>query len=82
MTRVEMKRDFKEKAGFTLIVMQEKPYEHYEKCIRYKKSFCYPATQEGKFVEYVQETHDMTRAEANREFLNLKKHGFTATVTK
>ena len=82
MTRVEMKRDFREKAWFTLIVMQEVPYEYYEKCIRFKKSFCYPATQEGKFVEYVQVTHELTRAEANKEFLKLKKQGFTATITK
>jgi hypothetical protein len=81
MKRVELKRDFKEKAGYTLIVMQEKPYEYYEKCIRFKRSFCYPAYQEGKFVEYVQETHELTRDEANRMFLKLKKQGFVQ-ITK
>ena len=39
MTRVEMKRNFKEKAGYTLIVMQEKPYECYKYCIKFKNHF-------------------------------------------
>lgn len=82
MTRIEMKRNFKEKAGYTLIVMQEKPYECYKYCIKYKKSFCYPAYQEGKYVEYVQATKEMTREEANQMFLKLKKLGFEYTITK
>ena len=78
MKTVEMKRNFKNKDGYTRITMQEIPTGK----IKYKCSFCYPANESGKFVEYVQNTYEMTKDEANAEYLRNKKKGFTATIRK
>ena len=78
MTTVEMTRNFKTKSGYTRIVMREKGFGK----IKYKFSLCYPAYQEGKFVEYVQNTYEMTREEANKMYIKLKKQGFTSKITK
>lgn len=79
MKTVEMKRNFKTKSGFTRITMIG-PNEFGK--IKYRRSLCYPANEEGKFVEYVQDTYEMLRDEANKECLKLKKQGYTATITK
>ena len=74
MKTIEMTRPFKTKAGYTRILLIEKDEHH----IKYRMSFCYPAVQAGKFVEYVQNSYEMTRAEANREWARNKKFGFTS----
>lgn len=56
MTFVEMKRNFKTKDGYTRITMEENPF-----AIKIKHSLCYPAMEEGKFVEYVQNTYEVKR---------------------
>lgn len=71
-TFIEMRRNFKNKSGFTRVVMRE---THFGK-IKYKYSLCYPADEEGKFVEYVQNTYEMTKDEANKMYLKLKKQRF------
>lgn len=71
-TVIEMRRNFKNKNGFTRIVMRATSYG----TIKYKDSLCYPAYQEGKFVEYVQDARDMTRDEANEWYLMCIKKGF------
>lgn len=78
MTTVEMTRNFKTKAGYTRVIMIEK----YPGTIKYIRSLCYPAYQEGHFVEYTQDTYEMTKDEANNMYLKLKKQGYSATVTK
>jgi hypothetical protein len=78
MTTVEMKRNFKEKLGYTRVLMIQK----YNGEVKYKRSLCYPAAQNGKFVEYTQNTYEMTREEANAMYLKLKKQGFTSEITK
>jgi hypothetical protein len=75
MKTVEMKRNFKSKDGYTRIVMKETPSGK----INYRFSYCYPANEEEKFVEYVQNTYEMTKDEANKEYLRCKKQGFTLT---
>lgn len=77
MKTVEMKRNFKTKAGFSRIVMIG-PNEFGK--VKIKSSLCYPAYQEGKFVEYVQNVWEETRDGANKEYLKLKKQGYTATI--
>ena len=79
MKTVEMKRNFKTKSGFSRITMIG-PNEFGK--IKYKSSLCYPADQDGKFVEYTQNTYEMTRDEANAMYLKLKKQGYTATITE
>ena len=74
MKSIEMRRNFKTKSGFTRVVMHE-TYEN-SRFIKYQSSLWYPAIQDGKFVEYVQNTFEMTRDEANKEYLRLKKQGF------
>lgn len=78
MTIVEMKRNFKTKSGFTRIVMLENGFGK----IKYKCSLCYPAVQDGKFVEYVQNTYEMTKDEANKMYSKLKKQGYESKITK
>lgn len=78
MKTVEMKRNFKTKSGYTRILMIEKENGK----IKYKWSLCYPAYQEGKFVEYVQDTYEMTKDEANKMYLKLKKQGYESKITK
>lgn len=78
MKTVEMTRNFKTKSGYTRVLMIQNEFGK----IKYRYSFCYPANQEGKFVEYVQNTYEMTREEANEEYLRLKKQGFNAKITK
>ena len=73
-----MTRNFKTKSGYTRILMIQNEFGK----IKYKYSFCYPAYQEGKFIEYVQNTYEMTREEANAMYLKLKKQGFTSKITK
>lgn len=78
MTIVEMTRNFKTKSGYTRVVMQDKGFG----TIKYKRSLCYPAYQEGKFVEYVQDVYDMTRDKANKMYLSLLKQGYKAEIKK
>lgn len=78
MTSVEMKRKFKNKDGFTRISMIENQFGK----IKIKISFCYPAIQEGKFVEYVQSVWEANKEEANEFFLESQKRGFTNKVTR
>ena len=70
MTFVEMKRNFKTKDGYTRITMEE------------NHSLCYPAIEEGKFVEYVQNTYEVKKDEANSLFLKYKKQGFEYRIEK
>ena len=77
MTFVEMKRKFKIKDGYTRITMEETPF-----AIKIKHSLCYPAMEEGKFVEYVQNTYEVKKDEANNLFLKYKKQGFEYRIEK
>lgn len=77
MTFVEMKRKFKIKNGYTRITMEENPF-----AIKIKHSLCYPAMEEGKFVEYVQNTYEVKKDEANSLFLKYKKQGFEYRIEK
>ena len=77
MKFVEMKRNFKTKDGYTRITMEENPF-----AIKIKHSLCYPATEEGKFVEYVQNTYEVKKDEANGLFLKYKKQGFEYRIEK
>lgn len=77
MTFVEMKRNFKSKDGYTRITMEENPF-----AIKIKHSLCYPAMQEGKFVEYVQNAYEVKKDEANKLFLKFKKQGFEYRIEK
>lgn len=77
MTFVEMKRNFKTKDGYTRITMEENPF-----AIKIKHSLCYPAMQDGKFIEYVQNTYDVKKDEANKLFLKFKKQGFEYKIEK
>lgn len=77
MTFVEMKRNFKNKDGYTRITMEENPF-----AIKIKHSLCYPAVQAGKFVEYVQNTYEVKKDEANKLFLKFKKQGFEYKIEK
>lgn len=79
MKTVEMKKNFKNKAGFKRIEMIG-PNEFGK--VQYKWSLCYPANEEGKFVEYVQDKYTMTRDEANNMYLKLKKQGFEIKITQ
>lgn len=79
MKAVEMKKNFKTKSGFTRVLLTEKGYGDK---IKYKRSLCYPAVQEEKYVEYVQDAYEMTKEEANKMFLRLKKQGYEYTITK
>lgn len=77
MMFVEMKRNFKTKDGYTRITMEENPF-----AIKIKHSLCYPAMEEGKFVEYVQNTYEVKKDEANSLFLKYKKQGFEYRIEK
>ena len=77
MTFVEMKRKFKFKDGYTRITMEENPF-----AIKIKHSLCQPAMEEGKFVEYVQNTYEVKKDEANSLFLKYKKQGFEYRIEK
>ena len=81
MTTVIIKENFKKKAGYWRTVMSEK-YGKDSNIIKVRISTCYPANQEGKFVEYVQNTYEITRAEANERFLKAKKKGAEITIEK
>ena len=48
-------------------------------CIKYKEFLCYPADQEGKFVEYTSSFDELTRDEANKKYMDYKKRGFVVT---
>lgn len=78
MKTVEMKRNFKSKDGYTRVLMVQNEFGK----VKYKYSLCYPAYQKGKFVEYTQDTYEMTREEANAMYLKLKKQGFTSKITQ
>lgn len=41
-----------------------------------------PAMEEGKFVEYVQNTYEVKKDEANSLFLKYKKQGFEYRIEK
>ena len=79
MKTVEMKRNFKTKSGFSRITMIG-PNEFGK--VKYESSLCYPANEEGKFVKYVQNTYEMTRDEANKMYLKLKKQGYEIKITE
>lgn len=78
MTTVEMRRNFKQKAGFTRVLMIEKGFGK----VKYIYSLCYPAVQDGKYVEYTQDAYEMTKDEANQMYLKLKKQGFDSKITR
>lgn len=78
MTHVELKRNFKRKDGYTRITMDEKGFGK----VKIKHSLCYPAIQEGKYVEYVQNTYEVTKEEANQMFTKFVKQGFSNKVTR
>ena len=78
MTIVEMKRNFKTKIGYTRVKMVDKGFG----IVKYQWSLCYPADQEGKFVEYVQNVYEMTKEEANKKYLELKKQGYESKIYK
>lgn len=78
MTTVEMRRNFKSKDGYTRVLMIQNEFGK----VKYKCSLCYPAYQQGKYVEYTQNTYEMTREEANERYLKLKKQGFTSKITR
>lgn len=71
-TVIEMRRNFKNKNGFTRIIMTATTYGK----IKCKESLCYPSYQKGKFVEYVQDVRERTRDEANERYLMCMKQGF------
>lgn len=50
--------------------------------IKIRFSYCYPAAEDGKYIEYVQNTYEVTKDEANKEYLRNKKQGFDARVTR
>jgi hypothetical protein len=79
MKTVEMKKNFKTKSGYTRVLMIG-PNEFGK--VKYRRSLCYPANEEGKFVEYTQDTYEMTRDEANNEYLKLKKWGYEIKITQ
>lgn len=78
MTTVEFKRDFRNKSGYTRILLTETPFGK----VKYRCSLCYPSYRKSEYVEYTQNTYEMSKNEANALFLRLKKQGFTSTVTK
>lgn len=78
MTTVEMRRNFKQKAGFTRVLMIEKGLGK----VKYKCSLCYPAVEDGKYVEYTQDAYEMTKDEVNQMYLKLKKQGFDSKITR
>lgn len=75
MTYIEMRKEFKKKAGFWRVTMMVKG----SNCIKYKEFLCYPADQEGKFVEYTSSFDELTRDEANKKYMDYKKRGFVVT---
>lgn len=81
MTTVIIKENFKKKAGYWRTVMSEK-YGKDSDVIKVRISMCYPATEEGKFVEYVQNTYETTRADANKRFLKAKAKDAEMTIKK
>lgn len=80
MTTVIIKENFKKKDGYWRTVMTEK-YGKESDVIKVRISLCYPGDF-GKDIEYVQNTYEITRAEANKRFLKAKKNGAEITVTK
>ena len=81
MTTVIIKENFKKKAGYWRTVMSEK-YGKDSDIIKVRISMCYPAMQEGKFVEYVQNVFETTRADANKRFLKAKAKGAEIIIEK
>ncbi|MBO7736149.1 MAG: hypothetical protein J6S67_26495 [Methanobrevibacter sp.] len=79
MKTVEMKKNFKTKSGYFRILMWEKGYGDK---IKFETALVYPSDKEGKFIKYVQNTGELTRAEANKWFLDSKKQGYTYTIEK
>ena len=78
MTHVAMTKNFKTKSGYFRIDM----FEKYENTIKITTSLCYPSDQEGKFVQYIQNTWECSRKEANAFFLKNKKQGYSYTIDK
>lgn len=71
MTFVEMKRNFKTKDGYTRITMEENPF-----AIKIKHSLCYPAMEEGKFVEYVQNTYEVKKGRSQQLVFEVQEARF------
>lgn len=82
MKTVEMTRNFRKKSGYTRYLMTETMTDNPKGRIVVRFSYCYPANKSGLFVEYVQNVYEATKDEANKEYLKLKKQGFTAKITK
>lgn len=78
MTSLTMKRQFKNKTGYSIIEM----YQTGTNCVKIKSSLCYPSYNKGQVVKYVQNSFEVTKEEANQYFLRYKRERYEYEIEK